>query len=395
MPTQIQGATERKPSQQTEQKRKELKVTIRDDKEREETKRKDTRRLVAAIKESEPQEATKQIIAARRLPSGDFLLSTLTEKARIELERNNSWLRAIAKTAEARKTVFPVFIHGVRVRGVNTADQKRAIKELCEENSLLHPHLEITRVAWPQQIIKEKKSYSSLILETASPETANRIISQGLIHEGEIKTCVRYLAEGRVTRCFNCQKYGHIARRCKNPTACAECAGNHTADRCTIGPEAKRKCPTCKENHRAGSPHCTVERKEREKAETIRNLASPQYQCLSSPSTLPTQRIAQTPLPTQETNRNQTQLETSSGISVATQRKGRPLLLTQAAKSPSQMSLTFVGLGKRKERDFTPPVPPPARTDRNQSQSSAALRKTFETLYSLSDGDGEEDADQE
>ena len=58
LPTQIQG-TERKPSQQTEQKRKELKVTIRDDKEREETKRKDTRRLVTAIKESEPQEATK------------------------------------------------------------------------------------------------------------------------------------------------------------------------------------------------------------------------------------------------------------------------------------------------------------------------------------------------
>ena len=59
------------------------------------------------------------------------------------------------------------------------------------------------------------------------------------------------------------------------------------------------------------------------------------------------------------------------------------------------MSLTFVGLGKRKERDFTPPVPPPARTDRNQSQSSAALRKTFETLYSLSNSDGEEDANQE
>ena len=54
LPTQIQGATERKPSQQTEQKRKELKVTIRDDKEREETKRKDIRRLVIVIKESEP-----------------------------------------------------------------------------------------------------------------------------------------------------------------------------------------------------------------------------------------------------------------------------------------------------------------------------------------------------
>ena len=55
------------------------------------------------------------------------------------------------------------------------------------------------------------------------------------------------------------------------------------------------------------------------------------------------------------------------------------------------MSLTFIGLGKRKERDFTPPVPPPARTNHNQSQLSAVLRKTFETLYSLNNNNSEED----
>jgi hypothetical protein len=59
------------------------------------------------------------------------------------------------------------------------------------------------------------------------------------------------------------------------------------------------------------------------------------------------------------------------------------------------MPLTFVGLGKRKERDFTPPAPPPARTDRDQSQPSTALRKTFETLYNLSDDDSEKGAGQE
>jgi hypothetical protein len=65
---------------------------------------------------------TKQIIVVRKFLSGDLLFSTLIEKARIELEKSNGWLRAIASTAEIRKTTFPVFVYGVRIKGVNTSD---------------------------------------------------------------------------------------------------------------------------------------------------------------------------------------------------------------------------------------------------------------------------------
>ena len=64
----------------------------------------------------------------------------------------------------------------MRVKGVNTSDQKQAVKELHEENLLLHPDLEIVRVAWPKQIIKEEKIYNSLILKTISLEIINKII---------------------------------------------------------------------------------------------------------------------------------------------------------------------------------------------------------------------------
>jgi Zinc knuckle len=391
--TQTPSATERKPSQQAEQKRKELKIIIKDEKEREQTRKKDIRQLISAAKTYKPQEATKQIIAARRLPSGDLLFSTLTEKARIELEKSNDWLQAITPSAEIRKTTFPLFVHGVRVKGVNTSDQKQAIKELYEENTLLHPDLEIARVAWPLRIIKENKTYSSLILETSSPETANKIIARGLIHEGEIKTCVRYLSEGRVTRCFNCQKYGHIARNCKEETKCAECAENHATDKCTKGSGEKRKCAICDGNHKAGSPYCSVERKERERAETIRIFAPAQYQFQSSQSAPAVRRVSQTPPPTltQDLNRNRPQLVASSAISIASRGKGRPTQLTQAARNPSQMRLATPGIGKRKERDFTPPVPPPTASERNRSQSFTPFRNTFETLDNLSD----EDADQQ
>ena len=120
-------AENRIPSQNTETKRKELKITVKDQKEKEELGKKDLRNIIAQIKTREPLEATKQIIAARRLPSGDILLSTLTEKARIDLEKSHEWIRAVTSSAEVRKTTFSVFIYRVRVKGLNTSDQKRII----------------------------------------------------------------------------------------------------------------------------------------------------------------------------------------------------------------------------------------------------------------------------
>jgi hypothetical protein len=124
-----------------------MKVTVQSQDEKEAVEKKDIRNILAVIKTKEPKEATKEVIAARRLLSGDILVLTLTEKARIELEKSSDWLRAIASTAVVRRTTFPLHVHGVRVQGINTNDQTRSITALCDENSQLHPGLEITRVS--------------------------------------------------------------------------------------------------------------------------------------------------------------------------------------------------------------------------------------------------------
>ena len=59
----------------------------------------------------------------------------------------------------------------------------------------------------------------------------------------------------------------------------------------------------------------------------------------------------------------------------------------QAAKNAAQITLISAGLGKRKERDFTPPAPPPARIESNRPQSTTPFHNTFEALDSLSDED--------
>ena len=134
-----------------------------------------------------------------------------------------------------------------------------------------------------------------------------------------------------------------------------------------------------------------MERKQREIAATIRNITSPQYQyqyqlSQSAPSV---RMIPQTPPrpASQAINLNQIQIERNSTISIASNRKGRPTQLMQAAKDPAQMTLMSAGLGKRKERDFTPPAPPPARIESNRSQSTTPFHNTFEALDSLSDED--------
>ncbi|XP_064467220.1 uncharacterized protein LOC135378202 [Ornithodoros turicata] len=42
------------------------------------------------------------------------------------------------------------------------------------------------------------------------------------------------------TQCFNCQKFGHIARDCRGPQRCKVCAGPHVYKQCT-----SRRKPTC------------------------------------------------------------------------------------------------------------------------------------------------------
>jgi hypothetical protein len=140
-------------------------------------KKKNICTLITTIKAQESHKITMEVIVAKKLSSDEIFISTLTEKARRELEKCNDWIQAIVTTAKVREITFPVFIHEIRVKGVNTINQKQTIKEFYEENLLLHSNLEIIKVAWPTKIIKEEKIYSSLILDMVSPKTANKIIT--------------------------------------------------------------------------------------------------------------------------------------------------------------------------------------------------------------------------
>lgn len=70
--------------------------------------------------------------------------------------------------------------------------------------------------------------------------------------------------EDQVTRCFNCNGYGHVAKYCKDAVVCPRCGGGHKMKDCQA---EELDCPNCKQmgiverRHPASSRYCPVYQK--------------------------------------------------------------------------------------------------------------------------------------
>lgn len=59
-----------------------------------------------------------------------------------------------------------------------------------------------------------------------------------------------------VIRCYNCQRFGHVAGQCKNTSpVCARCGENHKVENCESA-EDKRKCSNCGGEHSSAYKGC-------------------------------------------------------------------------------------------------------------------------------------------
>ena len=55
-------------------------------------------------------------------------------------------------------------------------------------------------------------------------------------------------------RCYNCQRFGHIAGRCRAEARCAKCGETHETKSCKM--TEKEKCANCHGDHKASSKEC-------------------------------------------------------------------------------------------------------------------------------------------
>jgi hypothetical protein len=227
-------------------------------------------------------------------------------------------------------------------------------------NERLHPNLNIARVAWTKRTLNIGKRYGSLIVETYDIETANRLIAQGIVHEGEIKYCERFIKEARIIQCIRCNQFGHSIKVCHNRTTCGNCAGDHHSKECDK-PHTIRKCALCKGDHQAWAKHCPARLREVERANIVLQTTSAFYG--DSPHTCSPNKTM--PTHTYETNSEGWQV-------VGKGRKGRPSSLIIAARDPNQTRIDI--RGQKRRRESTPgPTQDSEAEDEIVAESTQAL----------------------
>ena len=242
---------------------REVLVKVKDDEEAKKVKAMTPSQMLETIRKAAPKEGEK-IAHITRLQSGDLLVRTNTKEGKKELEGGEEWIKVLGKTAMISRKKYPVMVHGVRT-STDLKNQEQAIKKFTAENERLHPGLKAVRMAWPRSVIEAGKPFASMIVELRTAEMANALLDKGAI-EGRKELDVTYFeTAARITMCFNCHKYGHFAKECKNKEWCHNCGGNHSPNAC--GKPKGAHCPSCKsDTHKPWSKECPTWKSHKERA---------------------------------------------------------------------------------------------------------------------------------
>ena len=84
-----------------------------------------------------------------------------------------------------------------------------------------------------------------------------KAIENGVYICNELKRCEASKTEPRVTQCYKCQNFGHMAINCPNQQRCLRCGDNHAVRDCKI-PKQQVKCINCRGEHPAQYKGCPV-----------------------------------------------------------------------------------------------------------------------------------------
>ena len=135
-------------------------------------------------------------------------------------------------------------------------------KQIEEEITRKYPGSEL-------EFFKKKKKFTGTIKVKFNREEELDDAIQNTIKIFEQRYMVeKFIFKPKVVICYNCQKYGHVARLCRSATPiCGKCkSSDHETEDCTVE-ERLYKCYHCDGQHRTASRSCLVHQ---EKEEEIR-----------------------------------------------------------------------------------------------------------------------------
>lgn len=231
----------------------ELTIRISDTEDRKSVQSLPNEAIIQKIQQERPD--GKEVVAVRKLPSGDLRLFLTNERTKATLLQDRSWTACFGKSCSIAENIYKVLVHSIRVDSI---DPRRAedVAKLQEENQALHDGLKITRLSWLNRGHAPGKTHGSLIVGVATEQMANWIIRRGLVSNFAIHLAEYYSPESRLTQCFKCQAYGHVAPVCRKAEACGYCAGKHNTKDCVT--QSQLKCTNCGKKHPAWNHDCSV-----------------------------------------------------------------------------------------------------------------------------------------
>ena len=187
---------------------------------------------------------SSEVVATRRLPSGDVVL-TFKDNIPKAVLQDQGWVqRTFGPTARLYESEYTVIAKGLPTDRITRVDQSLLLRDLQAQVP------EITKV----KVERAKNSTSrfiTAILHLRSTDAATCLCERGLIWQAQIFNCEPYSADLRICRCFNCHQFGHIGRFCKNKGRCGHCAG-------AAHPQGEAGCPQLngqKKCVNCGGPH--------------------------------------------------------------------------------------------------------------------------------------------
>jgi hypothetical protein len=99
--------------------------------ESEEQKRRNGRELVEELNKLCP----RKVLVARRLGSGDVLVTTMDRASRQELEREKEWTKVLREGAVLWRKAYTVMVHGIRTDIIDVTNKLEAIEAIYSCNS--------------------------------------------------------------------------------------------------------------------------------------------------------------------------------------------------------------------------------------------------------------------
>ncbi len=132
------------------------------------------------------------------------------------------------------------------IRSVHTALSDESVSVACQHSTGETP-------LYVRRLLNKNSHHPLPLCEIAcTHSTAATLISKGLVISGTTHSCEPKRAY-RVTCCYNCQAYGHVAKFCKNAQACCNCSQTHAhAAGCTL----PVRCANCGGAHPADHNKC-------------------------------------------------------------------------------------------------------------------------------------------